>query len=109
VTPSNFESFLKAVRTWTGFGLMALLAIQIVTGYSLVGKIYFNFIPYQWTYFVHTKFSWVLIYFFLTFVTVNLYLIIRRHWRGQEAVLMGGLIMLYILAILTTLYLQFFK
>ncbi len=105
----QFELFLYKVRLWTGLGMIFLIALQIVTGYALVGKVSYGPIDYSFVYKLHTQFSWVFIYFVLTHITVNLRFLFRRWWpqyeRPSVIVLTGS----YVVLVFLTLYIQFFR
>lgn len=103
----DFERFLYRVRTWTGLGLIFLVIIQIATGYALLGKI--QVVDLQTVRFLHTQFSWVLVYFFLTHATVNLRFLFRRWWPKSEELLVKILVGVYILATLVTFYFHFLR
>lgn len=105
----DFELLLLKIRTWTGLGLIALLTLQIVTGYALAGRIEVGLIDLKLTRFIHTQFSWILIYFFLTHATVNLRYLFRRWWPKQAKPLVRVLVAVYVAATLATLYIQFFR
>jgi hypothetical protein len=104
----EFELVLKKIRLWTGLGLIFLVSLQIITGYSLVGKIT-PLVSYRQVLTIHTQFSWVLIYFFLTHATINLRNLFRKWWPNQAFWTVKILIVIYVTAVVTTLYIQFFK
>ena len=109
MTSQDLELVLYKIRTWSGLGLIILLGLQILTGYAMVAKVSIPLIPYALTYWVHTQFSWVTIYFILTHATVNLRFLFRRWWPKREGTLVPWLVAAYVFLTLATLYLQFIR
>jgi hypothetical protein len=103
----DFERLLYRVRTWTGIGLIFLVILQVATGYSLTGKI--QVVDLQTVSFLHTQFSWIMVYFFLTHAAVNLRFLFRRWWPTIEENLTKVLVVVYVLATLTTFYFHFLR
>ena len=104
----DLELLLIKIRLWTGLAMIGLIAIQILTGYALAGKLSFGWIDYLLIFKLHSQFSIIFIYFVLTHITVNLRFLFRRWWPEREKILVPVLVRLYIILILATLYVQFF-
>jgi hypothetical protein len=102
------EKIFLQIRIWTGVGLILLLILQIITGYILSAKLP-EITDYKIVLFLHTQFSWILIYFFLTHATINLRTLFRRWWPSGWKPLIPPLVAVYLVATALSFYIQFFK
>lgn len=108
MTADQVTLWMRRVRLWTGLGLIILLGIQIYTGFVITYKLP-GFADYRTEYLIHTKFSWVLIFFFLTHASVNLVFLFRRWFAGREKIPTILLVLIYAASAVVSFYLIFFK
>jgi len=104
----QLEPHYPKLRLWTGIGLIFLVSIQVVTGYMLVAKLP-PFADFILILKIHTQFSWILIYFFLTHVAINLRYLFKKWWSNQTWWMFPLLLTVYLFLTVSTLYVQFLK
>ncbi len=75
----NINFWLLRVSRWSGYVLLVLLIIYIVTGYSMVGFHGMNrLVEKSLAVFLHLNLDWVLIIFIMIHGGIEIYFALRR-------------------------------